>query len=63
MTRKIADCRKYPSETDCTLTIVGEEDEVVRAASEHAASVHGHQDGPELREQIKGMLEDEKVGV
>ncbi|MFH8434114.1 DUF1059 domain-containing protein [Streptomyces sp. NPDC018007] len=63
MTRKIADCRKYPSETNCTLTITGEEDEVVRAASEHAASVHGHQDGPELREQVRGMLEDERAGV
>ncbi|MFD4176784.1 MULTISPECIES: DUF1059 domain-containing protein [Streptomyces] len=63
MTRKIADCRKYPSETNCTLTIAGEEDEVVRAASEHAASVHGHENNPELREQVRGMLEDEKVGV
>ncbi|MFD4796427.1 DUF1059 domain-containing protein [Streptomyces anulatus] len=63
MTRKIADCRKYPSEMDCTLTIAGEEDEVVRAASEHAASVHGHENNPELREQVRGMLEDEKVGV
>ncbi|MCI4044339.1 DUF1059 domain-containing protein [Streptomyces sp. TRM75563] len=65
MTRKMADCRKYPSEMNCTLTIVGEEDEVVRAASEHAASVHGHEDGPELREQIRGMLEDtdEKVSA
>ncbi|MFI7084004.1 DUF1059 domain-containing protein [Streptomyces anulatus] len=63
MTRKIADCRKYPSEMNCTLTIAGEEDEVVRAASEHAASVHGHEDGPELRDQVRGMLEDEKVSV
>ncbi|MFI1245925.1 DUF1059 domain-containing protein [Streptomyces anulatus] len=63
MTRKIADCRKYPSEMNCTLTIAGEEDEVVRAASEHAASVHGHEDGPELREQVRGMLENEKVSV
>ncbi|MFI8268843.1 DUF1059 domain-containing protein [Streptomyces rubiginosohelvolus] len=63
MTRKTADCRKYPSETNCTLTLTGEEDEVVRAASEHAASVHGHENTPELREQIRGMLEDadEKV--
>lgn len=63
MTRKIADCRKYPSEMNCTLTIAGEEDEVVRAASEHAASVHGHEDGPELREQVRGMLENEKVSI
>jgi len=37
--------------------IIGEEDEVVRAASEHAASVHGHEDGPELRQQIRDFLE------
>ncbi|WP_405190223.1 DUF1059 domain-containing protein [Streptomyces anulatus] len=63
MTRKIADCRKYPSEMNCTLTIAGEEDEVVRAASEHAASVHGHENNPELREQVRGMLEDERVSI
>ncbi|WP_097887045.1 DUF1059 domain-containing protein [Streptomyces sp. st140] len=65
MTRKTADCRTHPSETNCTLTLTGEEDEVVRAASEHAASVHGHENTPELREQIRGMLEDadEKVSA
>ncbi|GAA2250460.1 DUF1059 domain-containing protein [Streptomyces amakusaensis] len=61
MTRKVADCRNFPSETNCTLTISGEEEEVVRAASEHAVSVHGHTDSPELREQIRGSLESEKV--
>ena len=60
MARKMADCRRFPSDSNCTLTMIGEEDEVVRAAAEHAASVHGHEDTPELREQIKGMLEDEK---
>ncbi|WP_432072046.1 DUF1059 domain-containing protein [Streptomyces wuyuanensis] len=63
MTRKVADCRKFPSETDCTLTIAGEEDEVLRAATAHAVAVHGHTDSPELREQIRGMLEDEKVSA
>ncbi|MFE0422006.1 DUF1059 domain-containing protein [Streptomyces sp. NPDC058953] len=61
MARKVADCRKYPSESGCTLTIAGEEDEVVRAATEHAVSVHGHDDSPELRNEIRGMLADEKV--
>ena len=59
MSRKVADCRSMPSESGCTLTISGEEDEVVRAASEHAVSVHGHEDTPELRDQVRGMLEDE----
>jgi uncharacterized protein DUF1059 len=59
MARKMADCRRFPSETDCSLTIVGEEDEVIRAAAEHAVSVHGHEDTPELRTQIREMLEPE----
>ncbi|MGA2036980.1 MAG: DUF1059 domain-containing protein [Acidimicrobiales bacterium] len=58
MSRKTADCREMPSESGCTLTISGEEDEVVRAAAMHAADVHGHADGSELREQIRAMLTD-----
>ena len=61
--RKVADCRDMPSESGCTLAISGEEDEVVRAAAEHAASVHGHEDTPELREQIRGMLKDEHLAA
>ncbi|MER7661434.1 DUF1059 domain-containing protein [Streptomyces sp. NPDC096193] len=63
MTRKVADCRKMPSESGCSLTISGEEEEVVRAASEHAISVHGHADNPELRDEVRGSLEDEKVSA
>ncbi|MGW2278757.1 DUF1059 domain-containing protein [Streptomyces sp. NPDC001770] len=61
MTRKVADCRKYPSVSGCSLTISGEENEVVRAAAEHAVSVHEHTDGPELREQIRASLDDENA--
>lgn len=57
MTRMMADCRRWPSESDCSLTIIGEEDEVVRAAAEHAVSVHGHEDSEEMREQLRAFLE------
>ncbi len=57
MSRKMADCRRWPSESNCSLVIIGEEDEVVRAAAEHASAVHGHDDTPEMREQLKQMLE------
>lgn len=57
--RKMADCRRFESESKCSLTIIGEEQEVVKAAAEHAASVHGHADTPELRDQIRTMLEPE----
>jgi hypothetical protein len=59
MARMMADCRRWPSESNCSLTIIGEEEEVIRAAAEHAASVHGHEDTPEMRQQIKDFLEPE----
>ena len=59
MARKMADCRRFPSESNCSLTIIGEEEEVIQAAAQHAASVHGHEDNSELRDQIRGMLESE----
>ena len=60
MARKMADCRRFPSVSNCSLTIIGEEEEVVRAAAEHAISVHEHEDTPELRDQVRGMLEPEE---
>ena len=59
MSRKVADCRDFPSETNCTLTIAGTESEVLQAAAEHAVSTHGHVDGTELRKQIRAMMKDE----
>ena len=63
MTRKVADCRNTPSISGCTLTISGEEEEVVRASVEHAVSVHEHTDTPELRQMVRESLEDEKAAV
>ena len=56
--RKSIDCRNYPSEKNCTLKISGTEDEVLDAAVQHAVSAHGHENSPELREQIKSMLKE-----
>ncbi|HEV8609261.1 MAG TPA: DUF1059 domain-containing protein [Thermoanaerobaculia bacterium] len=57
--RKVADCRKFPSDRHCSLTISGTEEEVLEVASQHAVASHGHEDTPELRERLRGMLEDE----
>lgn len=59
MDRVMADCRRFESDSGCQLTIIGPVDEVVAAAAQHAAAQHGHEDTPELREQIRGMLEAE----
>ena len=58
--RKSIDCRDYPSEKNCSLKISGTEEEVLDAAVQHAATVHGHEKTPELRDQIKQMLKDER---
>jgi predicted small metal-binding protein len=57
--RKSIDCRDYPSEKNCSLKISGTQNEVLDAAVQHAVSAHGHDNTPELREQIKSMLKNE----
>lgn len=57
--RKVVDCRQFPSEGGCTLAIAGTEEEVLKVAVRHAVEEHGHQNTPELREQIRAMLKDE----
>jgi hypothetical protein len=59
MGRKVADCRDFPSDSGCTLTISGEENEVLLAATQHAVSVHGHEDTYEVRTWLSQNLKDE----
>ncbi|MFZ1221115.1 MAG: DUF1059 domain-containing protein [Chthoniobacterales bacterium] len=58
--RKSIDCRNYPSEKNCTLKISGTEEEVLDAAVQHAVSAHGHENSPELRDQLKSMLAEDE---
>jgi len=59
MSRMIADCRRFESESNCSMTMIGEEDELIAAAVQHAVGVHRHEDTPELREMIRSTLEPE----
>lgn len=64
MARRTIDCRSVPSEIDCTVTISGEEHEVLELAAAHAVAVHGHTDGDELRRGLRrAMREDDPLGV
>jgi predicted small metal-binding protein len=57
MTRYSIDCRKYPSESNCSVAISADtKQELVDAAVQHAVMVHGHQDTPEFREQLTTMV-------
>jgi hypothetical protein len=62
-TRKVIDCRQFPAEKPCSIAISGTEDEVVSLAVLHAGTVHGHADTPELREQIRSMLQDDSAAA
>ncbi|MDF2997458.1 MAG: hypothetical protein K0R27_3095 [Xanthobacteraceae bacterium] len=57
MGRVFIDCREVPSEKNCTLAMAADsEKELLEAAVQHAVSVHGHKDTPELRAMIKGAF-------
>jgi predicted small metal-binding protein len=57
--RKFIDCREFPSEKNCSLRISGTEDEVLEIAVQHATSSHGHENNPELREELRTLLKEE----
>lgn len=59
MTRRYIDCREYPSESHCSVALCADSDnELLEAAVQHAVAVHGHQDSPELRGQLKQLFKD-----
>jgi Protein of unknown function (DUF1059) len=59
----LIDCRRFPAEKPCSIAISGTEDEVVELGVLHATTVHGHQDTPELRKQLRSMLQDESAAT
>jgi len=61
--RKAIDCRKVPSDKNCSLMISGTEDDVLELAVLHATTAHGRTDTPELREYLRSMLADEGSGT
>jgi predicted small metal-binding protein len=63
MSRKYIDCREMPSENNCDLAMAGSDEHVLNAAVTHAVTAHGHEDTPELREQIRQSLKDEVPGA
>jgi predicted small metal-binding protein len=59
MTRKYIDCREFPSEMNCSITIAADrEEELIEAAAQHAVAVHKHADTPDLRKQLKQIMHE-----
>jgi predicted small metal-binding protein len=63
MPRKYVDCREMPSESNCDLAMSGSEEHLMEAAVNHAVTAHGHEDTPELRQEITQALKEEVPGA
>jgi predicted small metal-binding protein len=59
MNRVYADCRDYPSESNCTVAISADsEQELLDASIQHMVTIHGHKDTPEFREELKKAFKE-----
>jgi predicted small metal-binding protein len=59
MARKYIDCREYPSTMNCSVALAADsEGELLEAAVQHAVAVHGHEDTPELRQQLRSLFKE-----
>lgn len=63
MSRVHIDCRKFPSEMNCTLALVADtEKELLEAAVQHAVAVHKHNDTPEFRAELRKIFKKGNPG-
>jgi predicted small metal-binding protein len=59
MASKYIDCREFPSESKCTVSIAADsEAELLEAAAQHAVAVHGHEDSPQLRAELRKLFRE-----
>ncbi len=54
MARKYIDCRDYPGDIKCTVSLSADTDEeLIEVVVQHGIKVHGYEDTPEFREKIQ----------
>ncbi len=54
MGRKYIDCRDYPGKIKCSVALSADsEEELLEAVVQHGSKVHGYEDTPEFRENIR----------
>jgi predicted small metal-binding protein len=61
MTRKYIDCREHPDpENKCTVAISADNDEeLIETVVQHGIAVHGMEDSPDLRKELKTMIKEQ----
>jgi hypothetical protein len=58
--RKGMDYRLFLVDEPCDIAIMGDEEELLNIAVQHAVKDHGHRDTPALREELRSMLREER---
>ncbi len=58
--REPIDCRLFLADEPCDIAILGDEEELLNIAVQHAVQEHGQQDTPALRQEVRLMLREER---
>ncbi|MBV9416735.1 MAG: hypothetical protein JO363_17260 [Solirubrobacterales bacterium] len=58
MATTVFDCAKVPEEKNCSVKIVGERRDVLKAAHDHLVSTHGLQAGSELKKKVTQAVDE-----
>lgn len=58
MSRKFIDCREHP-DSKCSVAISADtEAELLEAVVQHGITVHGMEDSPDLRKELKTLVKE-----
>ena len=57
MATTVFDCARVPGDT-CSVKMVGERDDVLRAAQDHMVATHGKQPGNDLKQDVTRVVDD-----
>jgi hypothetical protein len=55
------DCARGPEGKSCSVKIIGERDDVVKAAHDHLVSTHGLTQGDDLHRQVTHAVDEHQI--
>jgi hypothetical protein len=62
MATTVFDCARVP-EKNCSVKIIGERDDVLRAAHDHLVSTHGLTAGGDLEQKVTRAVDEHQSGT
>jgi hypothetical protein len=61
MATAVFECARTDEEKSCSVTIIGEHDDVVTAAHDHLVSTHGLTEGDDLKAKVTGAVKEHQT--